>query len=792
MRNYILLLLLLPITICAQTNLRGKVVDAETKEPLAFAHIYFNGDDRQVTSTDIEGKFSFKNTVSRLTCNYMGYQNFSMSILPEQKEIIVELVKSKFELTEVVVESGENPANGIIRKVIANKEKNNPENITTFKYKSYNKLIYDFRTGSKNKNDSITLRERMKGSHLFMMESVSERKFIKPDISEEVVIATKVSGFKNPSFASLATDFQPFSFYKDNIKLFDINYLNPISNGSLKKYKFKIEDTIFQQKDTVYVLSFQPRKNKNFEGLKGFLYVNTNKYAIQNVIASPFEKGKIDIKIQQQYVFVDNKYWFPEQLNYALIFNEFPTPAIGMVLNGKSYIDEVEVDIPLSKKEFALESVRMDENAAKKDSLFWKKFRPEALNFNEKRTYTFIDSIGEKVNFDSMMTLMEKLAKGKISVKFIDIDLAKTFSYNKYEGFRLGTGLYTNDKLFKKLTLGGFFGYGLEDHEWKYGGEFLYEISKKNEIIIGAKYQQNLMETGNYGLNTYEPNLYNFRNYLGFQYDMIRQENLNFGFRTLRYLKLNFDLNHTKVAPRYDYEFQNNGDIFRNYVNTDFTMNLRFAHKEKFVQSLNTRYSVETKFPVLNVSFSKGLKNFIDGDFNYNKIEASLQHSFYTKNFGQTSYRLEGGFVDNPLPYGLLFTGEGSYDKKTAIIMKNTFQTMRPYEFLSDKYANLFLSHNFGGLLFKSGKFQPGVTWHNNFGWGNLSNKSAHQLIDFKIKNKVFTETGLQIDNIFKLNYMNIANLGLGFGAYYRYGEYANEESNDNLVFKFSMAFSIK
>ncbi|MNE48168.1 hypothetical protein D3C80_1426150 [compost metagenome] len=117
---------------------------------------------------------------------------------------------------------------------------------------------------------------------------------------------------------------------------------------------------------------------------------------------------------------------------------------------------------------------------------------------------------------------------------------------------------------------------------------------------------------------------------------------------------------------------------------------------------------------------------------------------------------------------------------------------MRPYEFLSDKYANLFLSHNFGGLLFNCGKFQPGVTWHNNFGWGNLSNKSAHQLIDFKIKNKVFTETGLQIDNIFKLNYMNIANLGLGFGAYYRYGEYANEESNDNLVFKFSMAFSIK
>ena len=71
------------------------------------------------------------------------------------------------------------------------------------------------------------------------------------------------------------------------------------------------------------------------------------------MIASPFEKGKIDITIQQQYVFVDNKYWFPQQLNYALIFNEFPTPAIGMVLNGKSYINEVEVDISLKRKYFS-------------------------------------------------------------------------------------------------------------------------------------------------------------------------------------------------------------------------------------------------------------------------------------------------------------------------------------------------------------------------------------------------------------------------------------------------------
>ncbi|MBC8643378.1 hypothetical protein H9W95_02590 [Flavobacterium lindanitolerans] len=463
-----------------------------------------------------------------------------------------------------------------------------------------------------------------------------------------------------------------------------------------------------------------------------------------------------------------------------------------MILDGKSYIDPVEVDIPLNKKEFSLEAVRMDSEAAKKDSLFWDNSRAEKLNNAEMTTYKVIDSIGKKANFDGFLTFMEKFAQGRIPAGPIDIDLSKTFSYNKYEKLRLGTGFYTNEKLFKDLTLGGFLGYGMEDHDWKYGGEILYRISKENEMVVGAKYQQNLMETGNYGLNTYEPSLYNFRNYIGYQYDMIRQNNLNFSFRTLRYLKFKVDFNHTKTTPRYEYLFNDGNRDFRNYTTTDLTFHLRFAYKEKFVNSMNQRYSMGTKYPVFNLAYTKGIKNLIDSDFDYNRIEASVQQSFFTKNFGQTDYRLEAGFIDKPLPYGLLFTGEGSYDSKSAIIMKNTFQTLRPYEFLSDSYVNLFLSHNFGGLLFKSGKFQPGVTWHNNFGWGNLSDKSAHQVIAFKTKDKIFTETGLQIDNILKINYMNIANLGLGFGVYYRYGAYSHPEFNDNLTFKFSMAMSIK
>ena len=203
----------------------------------------------------------------------------------------------------MLILAGENPANRIIRKVIENKAINNPEKISSFQYLSYNKVVYDMMSTNETDTDSFTIKlnQFLQGGHMLIMESVTERKFIQPDLDNETILGTKVSGFKSPSFAPLATDIQPFSFYKEIITIFDVNYLNPISNGSLKKYNFRLEDTLYQQRDTVFILSFKPKKDKNFEGLTGLLYVNTHKYAIQNVIAEPFEKGTVDIKIQQKY-----------------------------------------------------------------------------------------------------------------------------------------------------------------------------------------------------------------------------------------------------------------------------------------------------------------------------------------------------------------------------------------------------------------------------------------------------------------------------------------------------------
>ncbi|WP_162127116.1 DUF5686 and carboxypeptidase-like regulatory domain-containing protein [Flavobacterium phycosphaerae] len=777
-----------------QALLQGTVVDKETKQPLAFANLSIKNTNIYVMS-DVNGKFTFTNVSKNevIVCSYVGYEIGEFQVNEENsKKVVFELTLSHNELPVVVVNATDYLANQIITKVIANKEKNNPEHLKSFQYSSYNKIICDYKSLSENKNDSIKFRKKIKESHFFMMESVTERKFMSPDLSNEVVIATRVSGFKDPTFASIATDFQPFSFYNDNIKFFNVNYLNPISKGSIKKYKFHIEDTLTNEKDTIYIISYKPRAHKNFDGLKGLLYINTKKYAVQNVIASPAEKGRIDIKIQQKYALNDEEYWFPEQLNFAIQLNDYPNPKRPLTLDGKTYITNVKLNLPLDKKQFSNQVVVLDEHAAARDSVFWDKHRVESLSSIDKKTYRVIDSIGAKMNFDSYLSIMEKLMQNRFPLKYVDIDLSKTLMVNKYENLRIGTGFYTNDRFAKKISIGGFLGYGIKDEQVKYGGEVIVKVSKKNEFNLGLQYQNNLIETGYLGIQSSLNDFFNFRKFIGYQYDQFNQIGVSIHFRSFNYFLWDLRLNQTKTNPKYNYEFNNGSQSYTGYKNSTLDLNLRFAYKEKFISSLNQNISIGTQYPVVFISYSRGFKNLFEGNLNYNKIELAIEQSVFTKNLGTTTYRAEAGYVDQSLPYGLLFTGEGSYDKSVVLIMKNTFQTMTPYEFLSDKYVNLFLSHNFGGLLFKKNKFQPILSWHNNLGWGALSDLTHHKFVAFKTKTKLFLETGLQVDNLIKINCLNIANIGFGAGTYYRYGYYANPEFKDNLVFKFTLNFSIK
>ncbi len=434
--------LLITLSTVAQPVLNGKVIDAKTKEPLAFVNILYG--DRQGVTTTIDGLFSIPvNGTVHLKISFIGYQSQNITVKPDDTKHFkfIYLQPESYQLAEVNVLPGKNPADAIIERVIENRKINDPEkHLNTFSYQSYNKMYFTAKTPNNKSLQKDTIAEKLDSAdvqkpdtteqvqdtskmakflnkqHLLMMESVSRKYFKAPDKSKEEVIASKVSGFTLPTFVILATQLQSFSFYKAQLNLLDKHYLSPISKGSPQSYLFILTDTTYINNDTIFIIRFRPHKNKNFNGLKGILYINATDNAVQNVIAEPVEQGDFFIKIQQEYEKVDNQ-WMPTQLNSDIILKNLMVAdsgqaGVSLVGINKTYLSDIKINPDLDSINFSGVAFKVDKKAFKQPDSLWQNVRVIPLNEKELETYRFIDSLGPAEKFDTKYRLNKFLSKG--------------------------------------------------------------------------------------------------------------------------------------------------------------------------------------------------------------------------------------------------------------------------------------------------------------------------------------------------------------------------------------------
>ncbi|RLD58827.1 MAG: carboxypeptidase-like regulatory domain-containing protein, partial [Bacteroidetes bacterium] len=223
------------------TKIMGKVIDSSTGEPIPFANVFFNGTTIGVTS-DFDGNFSLETRTpsDTLVASYMGYYTMEKKISKNKFQVVDFILKPKnFNLTEVVVVAGENPADILLRKIIANKDKNSKEKLDYYQYEVYNKMEVDANNISeKFKNRKLIkpfkfIFENIDTSTIngktylpiFLSESLSDYYFRKsPHSEKEIIKAAKTSGVENESVVQfLGNMFQEYSFYNNYIQLFQKN-----------------------------------------------------------------------------------------------------------------------------------------------------------------------------------------------------------------------------------------------------------------------------------------------------------------------------------------------------------------------------------------------------------------------------------------------------------------------------------------------------------------------------------------------------------------------------------------
>jgi len=479
----------------------GAVLD-EQGEAVAFATLLLDADPKRGFIADIDGKFKIESNqpFSFIQVSSIGYETKIIEIdLNKSDEYLkINLVEKAYDLEQAIVIAGENPAHAIIRKAVAKKEENNPELLESYSCQVYNKLVGDF-----FKPENIATQEKKRGKfgqrmdslfevrskyllavnedkHIFLMESLVDRKFKAPKHLLERILNNRISGLKSPTFSAIIHSLQPFAFYDNYVKVLDKKFLNPLSPDSEEQYFFNLVDTLYQDQDSIFVITFTPKKGKIFDGLEGVLNIHTDNYGLQLLKAKPATPGAMKLTLEQFYDRIDGR-WFPIQLNIGIEADKYPSPHLGTKFSGRSYIDKIKINPPLRNKDFPLDGVAMEKGSDNRSDSLWTEIRTVPLSIEEKRTYRWLDSLGAKKNIDKTLKIFDALVQGFYRLGPINWDIFKSFKSNPVEGFRPGLRLVTNDAIAENIQFGIYAGYGLRDRRWKYKGDVDWTLLPKRE-----------------------------------------------------------------------------------------------------------------------------------------------------------------------------------------------------------------------------------------------------------------------------------------------------------------------
>jgi hypothetical protein len=800
---YELVLFLLTISIHAsaqQFSVQGKVINTTSKETLPFVNIVIEGTTTG-TTTGIDGHFHIAlNPKSVLVFSYVGYTSKTLRISTDtSKFYLVELTEASNLLKAVEVIAGENPAVRIIRLATSNKLKHDPENLASFSYKAYHKFYATAEGEFDSPQDTSMMAKFFKNNYLFMNESFTERKYLKPNYNKEIVTGNRMSGVKDPFFAILATNFQPFSFYKNHISLFDKNYINPISTGSLALYDFQLADTIFRGADTTFIISFEPLSGKTFESLKGILYINSNGYALENVLAEPADPQQLtSIKIQQQYHHIEG-HWFPEQLNTEFVLKEYKVGSHTVKYIQRTYLVETQINAPLSKKDFSLVNIEFSPSANHQKEEFWTTARVDSLTIRERNTYALYDSISatQLATLNSMVKLAEAFAIGKFRAGSFYIPVENLFRSNRYEAYRFGIGLQTSERISKLVVVDAYCAYGVKDKAWKYGMGLQFNLHPVKDIFFKFSYAQDILEPGNANFiknPVTASNDQTLRNFLASRMDSIQHVKLSFNIRPIKFSQASLFIQHQRNNPTYPYTYSLNDFTSKNeFIISEIGIQWRYAFRENYAQIGNTKIITGVAYPQINFTASRALDNVWESSFNFSKVEVRIDYQFLLRALGKTSIQIAGGYLAGDAPYPYLFNAKGSRFSSAlfnSFVVPTFFQSMGIYEFVSDRYVYGFLTHNFGRIVGTKHKyFRPELAISQNTGVGGLRNRTVHKELTLQSIENGFFESGVTLSNIVRFKYLNIAYLGFGIGAFYRYGYYSLLKSSDNVVLK--LAFNV-
>lgn len=796
-----------PVALAQPTMVSGKVTDAETGEAVPFANVFFKG-TTVGTTTDFEGffKLTTSSPTDSLVAKYVGYASRAKWVEKGKVQTINFQLTSEATLIEGVTVTPKgyvNPAWEILERVMDYKRAYDHRQLAAYQYESYTKLELDVDNISEKFRqkkmiqkilaviDSAKAAAGNDGKPIlpiFISESLSDFYYRdNPQRRRELMRKTKVTGVgvEDGSVVSQVTGstFQQYNFYQNWLRLANKEFISPIADGWKGFYDYTLKEKNLEYKGyKCFRIDFAPKRTEDL-AFRGSMWItdSTGTQPEFALLQIDVEVGKganlnfIDkIKIQQEMAEVDSTgAWLPAKTRVLIDIGDIRDDWAGIL--AKFYVSNQDfvVNQPRDLK-FYEEAISVADDVVEQSNAYWDQHRHDSLSAAEKNVYQMIDTIRNLPVVRSYVEIASILINGYKRVGKIDFGTySYLFAQNNIEGSRFRLGASTNYLLSRKVTLHGYGAYGIQDNRWKYGVGFDYILSRKPWTQFGMyrsdDYNQVALSADNfYEINntlflafTKWNNLERRRPYVHKVNRVYFQTDLAKGFTQ------KITLNNQQVEPMFKFELlEDANDVTRqvNFTTSELVLESRISFGETFIQNENSRVStgVRENSPILTVRYVRGMRGVMGSDFAYNKFQGNITHRLSLGALGYSRYSLTAGAIPSRVPYPLLTVHLGN---ETFLYNDLSFNLMRFFEFVSDRYVSINYIHRFEGLMFNRLPLIRKLKWRTfvtgNVLWGSLSeaNRTFTPALDAQgnpnlgingLGREPYVEVGYGIENIFR------------------------------------------
>lgn len=789
-----------------KTVISGTIIDQLTKEALPYAIIQMPKAGIG-TNSDENGRFQLQvpNRSDSITVNLLGYKmtKFSINNGPIT-DMVIRLSNTNYDIGEVKVIASRDPGRDFMKKVIAHKPKNDPSRLESYSYRTYNKIELDLKNiqilekanskmiesmvGIINNADTANINKKI--LPIYFVENLKHNIHSnKSSVDYSETVAQKTLGLGTDVLVGQLDKYIiHLNPYQNWFNLFDESFAGPVGDASHRYYKYYIEDSFYIQDRKKYIIQFVPRSAYD-NTFTGMMWVNDSSYSIDRIEMHMSPHANINlisaIKIENafdlyslgdkgEHIFMPKRYasevTFESGLELLGIPFSNPKNTINLIIKNTSVFDNIILNDTLVKQNPKVyhtnRNLSNDFRKLDRDEEFWKKNRLENLNNREKGIYTMMDSLKQNTKFKTSIRLATLIGTGywDFGNKVRIGPYTSMFSQNKTEGYRFKMNAWTLPGIHKSVGLHASLAYGTKDALWKGGGgiRIIHNEDRWSQSAIKYFSDYNFSElfveelqNDNFLSSSFKKRDIDPRRIFDQGLIVSHEEQLTPAFTN----KTSFSMR--KYIPSFDFRYKLNPLVDTIEQTSLSTMEFHTAIEyAPFVRTKIFNYSritLGSTKPIINLAYTLGIKSG-DAQFNYQKLDFSVSHRLKLPPRSYLNYSFAAGKTFGTVPFLLLDIPRGN---AFFISSKYLFNTMLPYEFMTDQYVSFIGRFTFGGLIFNHIPFinKMGIRERAHFKayYGNISaaNQKFNYASTFKtLNNTPFMECSIGLENIFHVIYI--------------------------------------